>query len=346
VPMIFGFQLYVSNIKISDGITHQGVIFVCTMANNVYAFDVDTAARIWGPVALGPGRPIKPTSQHKKADPLQPQDSTDIDLYGINNLWGILSTPVIDGDTNTMYVVNWSSEDGTRPKARHFLHAVDITTGKDLRSIEIHATAPIDQAVINAAAVPASGTIETTSAVVPTRPKGGGGIWQAGQGPAADDQGNIYCVTANGGYIKFLKNNNVIDHTVDHNGTTDFAESFVRLKYTPPIDANAAGTFVLADWFIPFKDLVHRLAYNDDVVAFKMGRRQGARMACFMYLIGTIWEKLLLMPTSRIPEIIRLSKAFCRRRWQSVRSHLWWTCRCVWLGIARRDSGKGNQFSG
>jgi heterodisulfide reductase subunit A-like polyferredoxin len=26
-------------------------------------------------------------------------------------------------------------------------------------------------------------------------------------------------------------------------------------------------------------ELVHRLAYNDDVVAFKMGRRQGARRA-------------------------------------------------------------------
>jgi hypothetical protein len=29
----------------------------------------------------------------------------------------------------------------------------------------------------------------------------------------------------------------------------------------------------------PLRDLVYRLAYNDDVVAFKMGRRQGARRA-------------------------------------------------------------------
>ena len=30
---------------------------------------------------------------------------------------------------------------------------------------------------------------------------------------------------------------------------------------------------------LKMKFLVHRLAYNDDIVAFKMGRRQGARRA-------------------------------------------------------------------
>jgi hypothetical protein len=35
--------------------------------------------------------------------------------------------------------------------------------------------------------------------------------------------------------------------------------------------------------------LVHRLAYNDDVVAFKMGRRQGARRAHPAPFYAPIW---------------------------------------------------------
>jgi len=58
-----------------------------------------------------------------------------------------------------------------------------------------------------------------------------GGIWQAGQGPASDDQGNVYVMTSNGGW----------------NGTTDFAESFVRLRAT-------SSSLTLADWFTPFRD--------------------------------------------------------------------------------------------
>jgi hypothetical protein len=85
--------------------------------------------------------------------------------------------------------------------------------------------------------------LRVTAAWCPTPTTGGGGIWQAGQGPAADAQGNIYFMTSNGGHIKFLKPGppgpdgkprKLIDHTTDYNGTTDFAESFVRLHYSPP----------------------------------------------------------------------------------------------------------------
>ena len=51
-------------------------------------------------------------------------------------------------------------------------------------------------------------------------------MWHASQGPAADAQGNVYAITANGGYHQGHKND-----IVDFNGTTDFAEAIVRIKY-------------------------------------------------------------------------------------------------------------------
>jgi len=50
-------------------------------------------------------------------------------------------------------------------------------------------------------------------------------IWQSGQGPAADEQGNVYVVTGNGSW----------------DGVTDFSESF--LKFSPQLK--------LLDWFTP-----------------------------------------------------------------------------------------------
>src|SRR5207249_1672594 len=140
--------LYVPNITMSDGKEHKGVVFICTMANNIYAFDADAGEKIWGPINVDPLRkPIKPgpDSHHpQKLIPSQPKPPTEIDLYGINDLWGILSTPVIDRDTNVMYVVSWSSEDGTRKKAKHFLHAIKIADGSQPHPpIELKATSSL-----------------------------------------------------------------------------------------------------------------------------------------------------------------------------------------------------------
>jgi hypothetical protein len=66
----------------------------------------------------------------------------------------------------------------------------------------------------------------------------GGGIWQASQGPAADDQGNIYFVSGNGAF----------------DGVTDFGETFTKLHYTPPPSPNMQGSLVCVDWWSPFTD--------------------------------------------------------------------------------------------
>lgn len=64
----------------------------------------------------------------------------------------------------------------------------------------------------------------------------GAGIWQAGAGLAADDEGFIYAMTGNGTF----------------DGWVDFGESFVKLKYTPSGAERASLSVV--DWWTPFDD--------------------------------------------------------------------------------------------
>ncbi len=65
----------------------------------------------------------------------------------------------------------------------------------------------------------------------PTTDTGMGGIWQSGNGPAADDQGNVYVMTGNG-------------HFQSAHGLPDLADSFIKLE-------NKDGTLQLADWYAP-----------------------------------------------------------------------------------------------
>jgi len=58
--------------------------------------------------------------------------------------------------------------------------------------------------------------------------EGRAGIWMSGQGPAIDDEGNVYFTTGDGTY----------------NGTTDFGDSVVKVK---AID----GKIQVLDWFTP-----------------------------------------------------------------------------------------------
>jgi hypothetical protein len=254
--------LYVPQLAMADG-PHDTAI-VCTMANNVYAFDVNTGAKLW---KTNLGTPIKPIVQGQTANG---QQQTDIDSWGINHLWGILSTPVIDIDTKTLYVVSWSSSGGARNTAVHKLNALNLVTGQAAHpalTIKGQAapaarfnspdqkqraalllapltggskktlymgcgmtseTATADHGWLMAFDV---GTFTQTSAWCTTPKSHGGGIWGAGAGPAADAAGNVYAMTANGGW----------------NGSTDFAESFVRLQ-------NTGGKLKAVDWFTPFLD--------------------------------------------------------------------------------------------
>ncbi len=67
----------------------------------------------------------------------------------------------------------------------------------------------------------------------------GAGIWQAGQGLAVDANGDMYALTGNGSF----------------GPPTDFGESFVHLRYTPPADTlHQMGKIECVDWWSPYSD--------------------------------------------------------------------------------------------
>jgi len=290
-PRIEAQPLYVPGLQMPDGQKHD-VLFVASMGNTLWAFDVNGKGS-WHTPQLG--APFEPPATNKPGQ----HRSTGIDAWGINIKWGILSTPVIDLDaaaphSRRMYLTNWMLQPNGQPAL--FLHQIDIN-----RMQEIGQPKPIQASMKNQQGrtvtlqpnqkqraalllVPLRGHhktlfIATTGGESPGAPHGwmvafdvdtftqtaawvstpstfGGGMWHASQGPAADAEGNVYAITGNGGYEQHHKND-----IRDFNGTTDFAEAIVRLKYT---HTGAGATLTLDDWFIPFRDSDRKTDANYD----------------------------------------------------------------------------------
>jgi len=303
-PRLEAQPLYIPNLTMNDGEVHN-VVYICTMANNLWAFDSSTGKAIWAlPRALG--RPVKP----KPTPFLGFPSSTEIDLWGINILWGILSTPVIDLETKTMYVVNWTSTDGSVAQAVFQLHALNLADGTDLHPPLTIQAAATDQGAPAARLVPSRqkqrpGLLLTTpkggggpsrktlfvafsmtheegdtthgwviafdtasfqqTAAWTTSPNGAGaGVWQAAQGPAADENGDLYIMTGNYG-------------VQDASGNTktpaagDLPDSLVKLTYTPPAGSSAQGKLEAVAWFTPFRDAVRNRNGDDDFQDYDLG---------------------------------------------------------------------------
>ena len=107
---IYAQPLYLPQVSIPNKGSYD-VIYVVTQNNSVYAFDADATAAnpttLWK-VNLGASVP-------------------KYDTEGVSPNVGILSTPVIDVSTNTMYLV--AEVNNTSPP--FWLHALDVTTGAD-----------------------------------------------------------------------------------------------------------------------------------------------------------------------------------------------------------------------
>src|SRR5262249_39603171 len=115
---VFAQPLYVPSLTMADGTVHN-VVYAATMHNTVYAFDADTNAELWQ-MAFGASIPVGDV-QH-----------WDV---GIRGEVGILSTPVIDPSSNSLFVlVRQRDADGTYHQR---LHKLDLTRAADRATIEI-----------------------------------------------------------------------------------------------------------------------------------------------------------------------------------------------------------------
>jgi hypothetical protein len=232
---VYGQPLLVTNVKISGG-THD-VVYITTVNNSVYAFDAND------PVASQP-------FWHVNFGTPANVDDWDFGCTDINGNMGIIGTPVIDSESGTLYVVALTR---VRDTFVQRLHALDLSTGVDLPGSPVTITAPQFNPLLEnqrPALLRANGQIYVgysshcdkdpyhgfllsydekslrQTRVFNTSPNGEeASIWQSGQAPAVDAQGNIYFVTANGSW----------------DGKTNFGESFIKLD--PHLR--------LLDWFTP-----------------------------------------------------------------------------------------------
>jgi PQQ enzyme repeat len=233
---IFAQPLYLPNVNLSGG-THN-VLFVATAHDSVYAFDADTGAQLW---QKSLGTPV-------------PQS-----VIGNSNIQievGIISTPVIDPSTNTLYVVAKTYENSVQIFR---LHALDILNkGAEKLGGPIQITAqypgsavPNDGAghvlfvaakenqrsaltLVNGVVYMAfashgdhepyhgwvlaygAATLQQLATYNDTPNGGAGGIWMSGQGLVADSSNNIYFITGNSAQAT-------------ENSVGDYGESFIKL---------------------------------------------------------------------------------------------------------------------
>jgi hypothetical protein len=251
---IYGQPLYLPQVNIGGG-TYD-VVFVATQNNSLYAFDADatTQATTFWTKNFGPPLEVN--------DPGGPWPDV-----------GILSTPVIDVTTNTIYVV--AHEANTDPVYQ--LHALNAITGVEWSNspVPINASysgetlgngcyqrmglalSPVTNLLYIAFGSCPSGWLVTYNkttlqqvavfeAVPVSGPVGGGGLWGGGASPAIDDiTGDIYVMsgTDNGDQEWIAENNSSM---------VGYNDSFLRL------DPNQ---LTVLDYFAP--DDNYTLATND-----------------------------------------------------------------------------------
>ena len=111
--------LYVPSVAVSGQGTHN-VVYVATEHDSLYAIDADTGAVLWKDSFINPAAGVTTVP------------SGDVASSDISPEIGISGAPVIDGATNTLYLVAKTKEVGGG--IDHYvqrLHAIDITSGAE-----------------------------------------------------------------------------------------------------------------------------------------------------------------------------------------------------------------------
>ena len=246
---VYAQPLYLSRVKIA-GTGFHNVLFVATSHDSLYAFDADAPGSqpLWQKSFLDAANGVTTVSQAEVGCSVIPE-------------LGITGTPVIDPDSGTIYLIAFTRESGEQYIFR--LHAIDVTNGAERPGspVEIQPAGFVALAHKQRTALLLSNGVvysswssncdegtyhgwvmahdaSTLSMIgyfndsVGDR---GASFWNGGAGPAADEQGDIYVVSANG----------------DFDGDTAFAEydeSVLRITQAPVLQ--------VADQFTPFNKLV------------------------------------------------------------------------------------------
>ncbi len=235
---VYSQPLYMANVTIAGG-THN-VVFVATTNNSVYAFDADTGKQYW----------------HDQLGPAFTIQNGGFGCKDVLATSGIMSTPVIDPSTNTLYVV---AQTWVNKTSSHNLHALNIASGKDnagspvtlaangfnskyelqragllLSKSNLYITfaGHCDQGSWAGYTLAYTTANLSPAGVFNASPSANGAaIWQSGNGPAADSAGNVYLITGNGTW----------------DGESNFSETFLKTD----------SSLKLQDWHTPsnYRDL-------------------------------------------------------------------------------------------
>jgi len=264
--------LYLSKLTLGGAV--HNVVFVATENDSVYAFDADTGASLWHVSMLAGGESTSDTHACSQVQPSIGVTATPV-------------IDRAAGPHGVMYVVAMSKDMSSNYRQR--LHALDVTSGAELFAgpKEITATYPATaggaatsfdpgQYEERAALLLVNGVVYTSwtshcdgqpyggwiiaydqttlaqKSVVNVAPNSGGkgpAIWMSGDGPAADADGNIYLLTANGAF----------ETTLDAHGFPlgqDYGNSFLKLTAT-------GQTLKVTDYFTMSNELSESAADRD-----------------------------------------------------------------------------------
>ena len=236
---VYAQPLYVSALNIGGG--QHNVLYVATMEDSVYAFDADTNKTYWHDKFTG-----------SNITPVPIVDITGNSNLNIHGDVGILSTPVIDKATSTIYVLA-RTKNTANSTYLQTLHALDLATGNEKFGGPVNISpagfntklqnqrpglgeyngriyvcwgSHEDKTPYNGFVMAFDASTLALEASFNTTAGGSkGAVWQAGQAPAFDKSGNLYVTTGNG----------------DWNGSTQWGETCLKLS----------PTLGVVDWFTP-----------------------------------------------------------------------------------------------
>lgn len=258
---VYAQPLYIANVAITNKGTHN-VVFVATENDSVYAFDADSnMPTLWQAVLLGGGESALSNTDVGTTD-IQPKigiTGTPVIDVATGTLYVVSKSKIVSGGT-TNFFQRLHALDITsgleRPNSPVLIQGSvpgngDGAVGGVLSFNQLKESNRSSLLLLNGVVYiafashgdndPYHGWVfgynETTLQQVKifiTNPNATrSGIWQAGFGPSADANGNIYFMTGNGEY----------------DGTTnnDYGDSILKLSTT-----NSGTNLVLTDYFTPY----------------------------------------------------------------------------------------------